>query len=357
MKRIKNENGYALVVVLALLTIASIFMLPYLNSFLHDTQEIKIETLKTQNNYTLESAVEITKSIIEENNIMAEEELVEVIDTVVENSESLFTDELEITIDTDLNQLVFATNNQYLNSRTDSKLSFVYRTFDLASFDNYPIIIGERDPKGRVKGNSNFIESYAGYEILGISDELFAVFTQSFFEEFESKFTISEIDHFYHQLDVQLDENLILNNLWIDGDANIEGKKNGKSDIVIYQDFYVGGDISISKIDNFVVHGDLVVYGGSLELKNIDNIDIKGNLIVNGAVSMTGNSEISLKNIAADKVSINSSNQDVFYLYSDTSQDKEKGKKKDNDNNKKPRPATNFEYIDGRLIIESWKLE
>jgi len=313
VNKAKNEDGYALIIVLALITVVTILMVPYLNTFFHDAQEVEIENIKNQNNYLLESAVEITKAIVEENNISDEEDLEEILELIELNSDSLFNESITTSIDVSSNIITYKTTTGLFNSRADSEISFIYDDFDTDIFDLYKIIISdETDPDKSIKGNKSFMSSFSPSDVYVISNDDFNDHIQKRLTDFQEGFIESPQDQYYDQLNVSLVEDFYLNSLWVDGEAQFEGKGSNRPDLIINQDVFIAGDLQISKFNNIIINGDLVVYEGDLEFKNINKIEIGGSLIVNGELKITGSPEIKVNNISADTIQIDSSNSDIF---------------------------------------------
>ncbi|OEF98052.1 hypothetical protein BHF71_03255 [Vulcanibacillus modesticaldus] len=312
MKYLSNEKGYALIMVLAFIVIATIFTVPYLNTILHDTREMEIETLKNQNNYVLESAVEITKAIVEANNLQTEDQLEEVVKQIGVNSETLFNIKLSSGIDKSKNRIFYATEGDFFNQRSNSQIAITYRTFDITIFDNNKIIISSKtNPEAQVDGNNNFKSSYQAQDIIGISDTLFA---NLIFQKYSS-FVIGYNENSYSKfdsLDEKYDSNVTFTNLWVEGPLKIKGKGKKRPNITVNGDAYIKGDMELNKLNNFTVLGDLVIYDGDLKIDKVNNINIGGNLIVKGKIEIKKSPKIYLKSIAADQIYVESSNTDVF---------------------------------------------
>lgn len=313
MSKAKNENGYALIIVLALITVVTILMFSYLNTFYYDTRETEIENLKNQNNYLLESAVEITKAIVEENNINTEDDLEEIVDLIELNSTSLFNERIITSINQGANIITYMTNTGLFNSRADSKISFTYKDFDTDIFDLHKIIISDKtDPDKSIKGNHSFRSSFSPSDVYIISDDLFNEYIQEKLIKFQEGFIVSSQDHYYDQLYLSLEDDFYLNSLLVNGEAELEGEGSNRPDLVINQDVYIAGDFQLSKFSKIIINGDLIVYNGDLDFNNIDMIEIGGNLIVSGDVKITGTPRIKLGNLSADTIQIESGNSDVF---------------------------------------------
>ena len=355
--RPSSEKGYALIAVLAFIVIGSILSMPYLSTFLQDTREMQIETVKNQNNYLLESAVDITKAIVEANNIMSEDDLTSVMDNIELNSQDLFGKNILTEVNTDNNSLFYKTTGSFLSSRSDYEITITYQTYDKTIFKNNKIVVKDKDdPGSKIKGNNHFMTSFLSQDILGVSSGLFDGIVQDMYAVFAGSFTPTSQDLYYDILDENYNSNVYLNSLWVDGYSKIRGNGGSKPDFTINTDFYSAGDLEFSSMGKIKIDGDLVVYNGSLDLNSINSLRVGGSLIVKGDIKITGSPNIKATNISAADIHITSNNTDVFPLEVDGEGTEETGEDGEEGEDGLPSPDNDSNYIDGQLQFNNWKV-
>jgi hypothetical protein len=354
MKNINNEQGYVLIFVLLFVTITFILIPPFFNRVIQDTKETTSTNIKNQKTYTLESAVEITKAVIETNNIQSEDDLGSFLQTLSTESKNILGEQINYSFEPDLNKITFKTNDKNVPERFNSTMTFTYKTFDKSILKSNLIVLGSEEDHGKIQGNISGI--IKPENITSITSELYDYALQKMFYDFATDFkarnpvkktsldydaTNGSLSSLISQYAPELigsnlyvndyislsnlgNDTLSLGSLWCNGPATIKGQNN-KFNLVINDSAYIYGDLNLEKLDTLEVKGDLVIYEGSLIAKNINKIKIDGSLIVKGKIDLNGGGpvDIHVNNFAAGGIvagiketdpfiDIKSSNTDIF---------------------------------------------